>query len=257
MMRPRFFAYIIVSIIFTGLLIVFNARAPGQFLRAQMFKGVRPVIASLNKFRAWSGGALLQSGNNGAVDINTIKEKLSAAHAQIETLTQENNRLRSALGFKEKNNINLQGASVVYYGSEFGKEYLLVDRGANKNIQKGDSVINANGLLVGRITDVEGLFAKVGIASNAEEVFDVELLPLGVKAFAKGLGGRAFSLELVAPNAVIRRGDYIMAKTSQSSFLLGEIVRVETSSTGIFKEVRGILLSRPDWEDEVFIILHL
>lgn len=256
MIRRHFFVYSIILVILIGLLIFFNARAPGQFLRAQVFKGIRPTIASLNKFRAWSGSALSQSGSDGEMNID-IREKLSVANAEIEALTKEGNRLRSALGFKEKNKINLQGASIVYYGSEFGKEYLLIDRGSNEKIQKGDSVINANGLLIGRIIDVEGLFAKVGIASNTEEVFDVELLPLGVKAFAKGLGGRAFSLELVAPNAVIRRGDYIMAKTGQSSFLLGEIVRVETSSTGVFKEVRGVLLSHPDWEKEVFVILDI
>jgi hypothetical protein len=97
----------------------------------------------------------------------------------------------------------------------------------------------------------------VSIATNKEEVFDVELLPLGVEAFAKGLGGRAFLLELVAQNAVIRRGDYIMAKIGQSSFLLGEIVRIETSSTGAFKEVHAVLLSHPDREEEVFVVLDM
>lgn len=253
MMRSRFFIYIVIAVILIGLLIFFNARAPGQFLRMQIFKGVRPAMVSLHRFRVWSGNVLVQSDSGEEAGIDA-REKLSLAYAKIETLTEENNRLRSALGFKDKEKINLKGASVIYYGREFGKEYLLIDRGANEKIQKGDSVVNANGLLIGRIADVEDLFAKVSIASNREEVFDVELLPLGVKAFAKGLGGRAFSLELVAQNAVIRMGDYIMARTGQSSFLLGDVVRMETSSTGAFKEVRGVLLSHPDREDEVFVV---
>lgn len=252
-MRSRFFVYIIVSVILIGLLIFFNARAPGQFLRMQIFKGIRPAMMSLHRFRAWSTGALLQSDSGGEMSIDA-REKLSAVQAEVEALIKENNRLRFALGFKEKNKIDLKGASVVIHDSEFGKEYLLIDRGTNEAVKKGDSVVNANGLLIGRIADVENVFAKVSIASNTEEVFDVELLPLGVKAFAKGLGGRAFSLELIAQNAVIRRGDHIIARIGQFSFLLGEVVRLETSGIGAFKEVRGVLLSRPDWEDQVFVI---
>ncbi len=189
--------------------------------------------------------------------INTDQEeKLAGATATIGELTAENNRLRSALGFKEKYKVSMQGASVVYYGSELGKEYLLIDRGANENIQKGTVVVDANGLLVGTVKDVENSFAKVGIAANTEEVFDVELVPSGVKAFAKGLGNRAFSLELLPQNAAVRSGDYVMVKSAQSVFLLGEVVRVETSGTGAFKEVRAVLISHPDLEEEVFVILN-
>lgn len=253
MMRSRFFIYIIVSVILIGSLVFFNARAPGQFLRMQIFKGIRPAMISLHRFRVWNSSAFLQMENDGETGVDT-KEKLIAAKAEIETLIEENSRLRFAFGFKEKNKIDLKGASVVYHGREFGKEYLLIDRGTDEEIKKGDSVVDANGLLIGRIADGENLFAKVSIASNTEEVFDVELLPLGVKAFAKGLGGRAFSLELIAQNAVIRRGDHIMAKIGQFSFLLGEVVRMETNGTGAFKEVRGVLLSHPDWEGEVFVV---
>jgi len=209
----------------------------------------------LNALRLWgnSDGTLAQEDGGGQMSADK-EGRLAASLATIEVLTQENNRLRSALGFKDKKNINVKGAGIIYYGYEFGKEYLLIDGGINEKIQKGDIVIDANGLLVGTVKDVEGSFAKVGVAANTEEVFDVELLPLGIKAFAKGLGGRAFSLELVAQNAAVHRGDYIMMKGDQSSFLLGEVVRVEITGTGTFKEVRAILLARPDLEKEVFVV---
>ena len=255
MIRPRFFLFVIISVILVGLLIFFNARAPGQLLRAQMYRIIRPLAVSLNIIRRWGSGVLLQANDGGQNNFER-EGRLAVLTAEVDALTEENNRLRSAIGFKNKNNINLKGVSVVYYGREFGKEYLLIDRGVNEGIKKGDSVVDANGLMIGKVIDAEMLFAKVSIAANVDEVFDAELLPLAVNAFAKGLGGRAFSLELIAQNAVIRKGDYIMAKSNQFSFLLGEVVRVETSSTGAFKEVRGILLSHPDLEDEVFVVLN-
>lgn len=228
---------------------------PGRFLRIRLFEGVSLVLNPLNRLRLWIHGDDTLTQQDPRQKLGTDKEeKLAASLAAIEVLTQENNRLRSLLGFKDKNNINVKGAEVVYYGRELGKEYMLIDRGARENVQKGDVVIDASGLLVGTIKDVEDSFAKVGIAANAEEVFDVEVLPLGVKAFAKGLGGRAFSLELIAHNAAIRKGDYIMTKGNQSSFLLGEVVRIETTGTGTFKEVRAVLLAHPDLKKEVFVV---
>lgn len=249
------FVYIIIPIILLGLLIFLNPNMPGRFLRVRLFKGVIMVVKPLNALRVWwdSGGMLSQEDSGGQLRADG-EGKLAAARGAIEVLTQENNRLRSALGFKDKTDIHMKGALVMYYGRELGKEYLLIDRGINENIQKGDNIINANGLLVGTVKDVEDSFAKVGIATNTGEIFDVELLPLGVKAFAKGLGGRAFSLELVAQNAAIRRGDYVMTKGGQFSFLLGEVVRVETTGTGTFKEVRALLFARPDLEREVFVV---
>ena len=85
-------------------------------------------------------------------------------------------------------------------------------------------------------------------------MFDAQLLPSGVKAFAKGLGNRTFSLELLPQHAVIRVGDYVMAKTDKASLPLGEVVRVEIAGTGVFKEVRAVLLSHPEIEKEVFVI---
>ena len=75
-----------------------------------------------------------------------------------------------------------------------------------------------------------------------------------MKAFAKGLGNRTFSLELLPQNAVIRTGDYVMARGDKASFLLVEVVRVETAGTGAFKEVRAVLVSHPEREEEVFVV---
>ena len=251
MKRSSFLIFLGITVVLLGLLIFFNASAPLRFARAQMFRGVSFFIHPLNSFRIWQSGSRTADSQ-----MNRDREgKLAAALAGIEELTAENNSLRLALGLKDKHKGALQGSSVIYYGSEFGKEYLLIDRGANEHIQKGSVVVDANGLLVGTVKDVENLFAKVGIAANMDEVFDVELLPLGVKAFAKGLGNRAFSIELLPQNATVRSGDYVMMKGAQLSLLLGEVVRAETSNTGTFKEVRAVLASHPDLEEAVFVIL--
>jgi len=248
-MRRRSLFYLVSSVILLGLLIFFNASPPVRFVKGEVFSVASYVMHPLNAFRLWKNGAYSPDAEAG-----NREEKLAAAAASLEELTHENDRLRAALSFRDRNKVSLRGVHVLYYGRELGKEYMMIDRGDNDNIAKGSVVIDADGVLVGTVDDVQDAFAKVGIASNAEQVFDAELLPSGVKAFAKGLGARGFSLELLPQDAVIRMGDFVMMKGSAATYLLGEVVRVETSGTGAFKEVRAVLLSHPDQEEEVFVV---
>ena len=251
MRRRRFIGFTTVTVILLGLLIFFNTSATVRFVRGRILSAVVPVIHPFNTVRVW-GIAMLGSTQDAVSD--GMKEKLDVASAALERLGLENDRLRSALAFKERNKVSLKGASVLYYGRELGKEYLLIDRGGDDSIEKGSMVVDSDGLVIGTVNEVQDAFAKVGVATNSEEVFDAELLPSGIKAFAKGMGNRTFSLELLPQNAVMRAGDYVMAKGTKSSFLLGEVVRVETAGTGAFKQVRAILLSHPERTEEVFVV---
>ena len=252
MKRYRFSASIVFAVILLGLLIFFNTSAPVRLLHAQIFNGMSPVMRGLTMLRLWGKG-LTTRGTDADASADAQK-KLAAASTAIQELTKDNDHLRSALGFKERNKIDLKGAMVLYYGRELGKEFLLIDRGSKDGVAKGDVVVDADGVLVGTVRDAEDSFAKVGIAANADEVFDAHLLPAQVKAFAKGLGNRTFSLDLLPQNAVIRAGDYVMAEAGKASFLLGVVVRVETAGTGAFKEVRAVLASHPEREEEVFVV---
>ena len=253
MKRYRFSVSIVVAVILLGLLIFFNTSAIVRLLHAQIFNSVSPMVRVLNMLRLWGNGLTASRETDGEASIDEQKKR-AAASAKILELTKENEYLRSALGFKERNKIDLKGATVLYYGRELGKEFLLIDRGGKDGVAKDDIVVDADGILVGAVKDVEDSFAKVGIAANADEVFNAQLLPAQVKAFAKGLGNRTFSLELLPQNAVIRTGDYVMAEVDKASFLLGEVVRVETAGIGAFKEVRAVLASHPEGEEEVFIV---
>ena len=255
MKRYRLYLSIGIAVILLGLLIFFNASGAARFFRAQVFNAMSPLARQLNALRLWSAGFIAsRRPADGETIIEKAKER-AAAYATIQELTKENDRLRSALNFKEKNKISMIGASVSYYGRELGKEFLLIDRGSIDGVGNGDIVVDGDGLFVGTVKDAENSFAKIGIAANADDVFDAQLLPSGVRAFAKGLGNRTFSLELLPQYATIRVGDYVMAKTDKTLLILGEVVRAETSGTGIFKEVQAVLLSHPETEKEVFVVL--
>lgn len=253
MARRRLFFKIGSTAIVLGLLIFFIMSRPLRLLRAQIFASLRPMIRSAFFIRSW-GDNVFSGGNAGNLMSGERLEQLSVATALTQDLKGENDRLRSALNFKEKNKLNLQGTAVLFYGRELGKEFLLIDLGSKEGIEKGNLVIDAYGSLIGSVKEVEDSFAKVGIASNPEEVYEVELLPSGIHAFAKGLGSRGFSLELLPQDAIIRKGDFVAMKGDRRSLVLGEVVRISSSGTGAFKEVRAVLLAHPESQHEVFVI---
>lgn len=238
------------AVILVGLLIFFTQSTAVLFLREQIFNTLSIAITPLNSLRVWSHG-----GTSPQADTTHLQEQLIQARATLQQLASDNNRLRSALNFKEKNKLHLLGASVRTYGYEMGREFLIIDRGVHDGIIKGSFVINESGLVVGMVDTVENNFSKVGIASNTKYVFDAELLPLNINVFAKGLGNRTFLLDILPQHSLPHVGDFVMARTGNISFLMGEIVRVEMGGTGVFKEVRAILLSHPENEKEVFIVM--
>lgn len=252
--RGRLLFQISIAVILLGLLIFFRTHSVLRFARTYVVAGFNPVIRSAMVIREW-GNEFAIGGNR---EQRVSEERLGALVAVdvlVAQLTRENERLRSAFGFKERNNLHIKGASVRYYGTELGHEFLLVESENLEGVEKGSLVIDANGLLIGSVKEKEDFYAKVSVASNPEDVYEVTLLPSGTNAFAKGLGNRTFSLELLVQDAVIRKGDFIVLKGQYKTIVVGEVVKMSLSGTGAFKEVRAVLVARPDSHEEVFIII--
>ncbi len=250
MRRLRFLFYpAMLAVILIGLLIFFNTSKPVLFLHEQIFNALSIMLTPLNTMRLWSNG--IPASQSDDID---IQEKLALAQITIQQLTADNNRLRSIINFKERNKLNLASAAILAHKHEMGREFILIDLGAEAGITKGSLVVNANGLLIGIVERVENNFSKVEIAANTEYVFDATLLPLNINIFAKGIGNRTFLLDLLPQHAMPRTGDFVVARINGISFLMAEVIHVETNSKGAFKEAHAVLLSRPENEKEVFIV---
>lgn len=185
-------------------------------------------------------------------------ELLKEKQFMIENLIAENESLRTILDFKKKSNVVLQGGGVVLYAQEFGREFLLIDRGSREGIALGDSVVNFETVFVGAVKETGEDFSKVEIASNLGTVFEVTIVPLGISAIAKGLGARAFSIELIPAAAPLRKGDFVelAGKKGVSSLLLAEIVSVEPAGGAAFQRARATLVAHPELLSNVVVLLH-
>ena len=250
---------IAVVVVLFGGMIFFRDSRPVSALRTWTVVTLRPLMnAGMSLGRrldAVTGGSSAQE----VKDLIEQNQRLKAEEFAQERLRAENESLQKALGFKEIAHAPLGGARVLLYTDELGRESLLVDQGKDAGVKKGDIVIDENRLLVGEVSDVAETFSAVAIASNSKITFPAALVPVGGGALARGIGARAFAIELIPRGTPIRRGDFVARilpniAGQERAILVGEIADEYLASSAAFASARATLLARPELLERVFII---
>ena len=268
MVRRKVFKTIVVLALLGAL--IFFSEPLG--VKSFAIKLTRPLFRSA----MWVNGLGL---NQGEISLREENERLKANLFELEQLRVENATLKKALSFKETSKLSLKGAKVIFYSQESGKEFLIIDQGKETGIKAGDLVIDAEQAFIGTVKEAGDGFSKVGVAANPGETFEIEveslpgsslrqlrsypaesgiaeeLLPgLKIRALAKGLGARAFSIELLPLDIVLRKGDFAGLVNKDKFLLLAEIYGEKITSGSVFKEARALLIARPELARQVFII---
>lgn len=188
------------------------------------------------------------------------ERKLKADATELEALKEENQSLKNAQNFLDEKKFTTHGGRVTHLGEELGKEFMLIDLGADQGIKKGDLALDANGFFVGTVAETGDRFSKISLASNPGETFEVEIRPVHLKALARGIGGRIFSIELLPADSVVQRGDSVTLRGIEGegggrySFFLGSLVNVKSSGASAFKTARALLGADPESLSSVFIV---
>ncbi len=173
--------------------------------------------------------------------------RLRALEFEVEVLREENEELRKISGVGDNNLLPVRGARVVSYRRELGKELLFIDAGSDQGIHEGNIVADPNLFLVGTVSEVQAGFSKVEIASNSGEVLRAEIIPFRIPVTALGLGARAFALEALPRDAVVRVGDLVTVPLyGGKRIFLGSVTARGNGVSGAFGEARAILISHPE-----------
>lgn len=244
MQRKKFFS-ILIALVFLGVFIFFN-----EFLgiKSFVFRLMKPFLETVRWVNEFGGPS--------QEEFKTLarNQQQKALIFELEQLKLENAVLKKALFFKEENKLSLKGARVIFYSQELGKEFLLVDQGKEAGVKVGDLVVDAEQVFAGVIKETSDDFAKVGVASNPGETFEVEITSLRVKAVAKGLGARAFTIDLLPLDTPLHKGDFVGLLNKGKFLLLAEITGEKGVSGSAFKEAQAVYLARPELAREVFIL---
>mgnify|MGYP001614193696 CR=1 FL=1 len=187
-----------------------------------------------------------------------MEKRIGVLRLDLDEYKRENERLRHVLEIKEERHSALSVKRVISYSRELGRELLLVERVPSDGIGVGSIAIDSDGIVVGTVIEQSDRVIKVSIAANQGNVYESLVMPLETKTFAKGIGGRVFSLEMIPRESPIREGDllYIMISGSTELFPIGRIGRVSPGETGGFKEIKAVMLAEPRYLKEIGILSY-
>ncbi|MBI2056117.1 MAG: hypothetical protein HYT37_01950 [Candidatus Sungbacteria bacterium] len=215
----------------------------GFSIRGILMKGISPLF----RLSVYLGG--YDAGSEEKERIRRVYE------VRAEEYEKEIESLHRLLDMKARIKTKSQVAGILWYGKEFGREFLVADKGKDAGIEIGDIAADAEGFIIGTIREAGENFSKISVASNAGEVYEINFLPAEGKALARGFGARTFGIELIPSDFTVRRGDFILLReTGGHLFFLGEVVREEPSGGAALKQARAVLLADPSSVSHVLIV---
>lgn len=177
-----------------------------------------------------------------------IKENLTTA--QLKLLQEENSELRKTLNFLTTNNYLLEEkkdekavvANIIGRDPLTFSSVLILDKGRSMGVSEGSAVIIGDGILVGRIINVEENISYLAILTNsrvksAAMILDNENL----QGLVEGSHGLSLKINLIPLDKKINIGDLVVTsgleKGIPKGLLIGKVEEINTESNDLFQNV--------------------
>jgi rod shape-determining protein MreC len=178
---------------------------------------------------------------------------------KLKEAERENEILREALNFSQKNIPLYEIASVVGKEIQGGGDWILIDKGSENGIEKGAVVISKGFSLVGKIIEVNSNFSKVLLITNSKST----VAALIENSRSEGLiqkteGENKIFMDFIPKDENPEIGEKIitsgMDKIYPGGILIGKIESVDLSENQLFQKI--IIAPATDFNklEEVFVI---
>ena len=208
----------------------------------------------------YSLGKHLVELKNVAETNRLLKEKLAnliMENYRLREERSENQRLRELLEFKSNLDFQIIPAKVIGIDPDRLTDFVWINVGQDKNVQKNSAVINLKGL-VGKIMEVQPKTSLVQLLLNPN--CKVAALDQKTRVFGivKKESGNFLKMDNVPNSEEIRVGDTIITSGLGGIFPagieIGQVVKSKTDTTGIFRKI--ILKPTVDFSrlEELFVL---
>lgn len=183
---------------------------------------------------------------------------LAAEMANFKSEQKENAMLREQLSLAPKKDFNLEASFVIGQDPQRLGSWLLIDKGNDKGIKVGMPVIAFEGILIGKISEVNLNSSKVDLLSffgSAVNAIDVETNARGV---VKGEYGLGIIMDMISQSESLNEGDIIVTSGLGSDMpkglLIGKIQEIRQTGDKLFQQ--AIVMPRVKYSklDMVFVV---
>lgn len=256
--------FIIATVLMMGLIFLNIFTGASGFLENIVFKIFSPIQ-----------GFFIKTGNNtvgffeiilSIKDLSRENIELKQRNLEIETelielkeTKKENEALRNALDFSQKNIPLYEIASVVGKEIQGGGDWILIDKGSKNGIEKDTVIISDKFALVGKVLEVNDSFSKVLLITNSKSI----VAALIENKRSEGLvqkeeSGNKIFMDFIPKEDDPEIGEKVitsgMDKIYPKGILIGKVESIDLSENQLFKKVIIVPFVDFDKLERVFVI---
>ncbi len=225
------------------------------------------VLFPLQRLATIPGVVMQRAGNFFTTQRSLLEEnkilrqqhQMDAARAvQLQAVQQENQQLRSLLALAQRGDFSLQAAEIVYAERDMFKRRMLVNKGADANVQAGQVVMDETGI-VGQVTRIYPWLAEVTLITEKDHAVPVQVLRNGLRTVVFGTGDIShLSLRYAPVSSDIQSGDVLVTSGIDGVYPQGipvaKVERVERDAAYPFARVTCLPVAGVDQHRQLLIL---
>jgi len=172
-----------------------------------------------------------------------LKEQLKNYQMDLSranSLEEENELLKEELNFAKESGHAYVSAKIITGVSDRVSQSVVINRGKSDGITKGLAVIGGNGIMVGKISEVQDNFSKVLLLTDINSKIAATVQNTDrTSGLVEGQFGLSFKMTNIAQDQEIKEGDLIVTSGLEGqipkNILIAKVERVDKVESEIFK----------------------
>ncbi|HEU0282333.1 MAG TPA: rod shape-determining protein MreC [Gallionella sp.] len=228
------------------------------------------LVSPIQRLATLPGLLWQQAGNFFTTQSNLVEdnkllhqqhERDAAQLLQLQALQQENQQLRNLLALPQRGELTVQPAEIVYAERDVFKRKVLVDKGANANVQIGQVVMDDTGI-IGQITRVYPWLSEVTLITEKDHAVPVQVLRNGLRTIVFGAGDTSqMSLRYMPISSDIQNDDLLVTSGIDGIYPPGipvaKVVKIERDAAYPFARVTCLPVAGVDKHRHLLILYGL
>lgn len=200
---------------------------------------------------------------NGAADPEELQravDDLRLENAKLRNLLEENEQLKAAADYRERDDDVLITARVVSEAADPSFHGLVIDRGAADGVLVGAPVLSADGVLLGKVAAVRGQASSVRLLADSGSRLAVTLRNgAGTLGVLEGDRGLSMAISLIPQNEDVTTGDVVVTSGAEPGirrgFPVGTIDKVSRTTQDPFQTATVSRFSSADRPVYVHVVI--
>lgn len=168
-----------------------------------------------------------------------IKE-LRVSNSRLNSLESENNLLKQELKFTKESKLNTVAAKIITGVSDTLSKSVIINRGSSNGVEDGMAVISADGIMIGKISEVYSGYSKVLLLTDNKSRVAATIQNLdNTTGLVEGQFGLSFAMTNIPQDQDIKETDLIVTSGLEGkiprNLLIAQVDSINQVESEIFK----------------------